>query len=177
MTAPHASWAAKGPTDREERAIKAFVGRAHELTSLDAVYSAADGPWVFLVEGPAGIGKSRLLGELPKQVGARAVQVVSVPATEFEESTPLQLIRDILDQFPDADTAALDRDPSGADARELARLLRRRLGVAPTSPAPPPRSPPRVRISPRRVHSNCSSKRQPCNDAWRGIRPSAGQGN
>ncbi|MET9486323.1 AAA family ATPase [Nocardia sp. NPDC006630] len=111
--------------------MKAFVGRAHELTSLDAVYSAADGPWVFLVEGPAGIGKSRLLGELSKQVGARAVQVVSVPATEFEESTPLQLIRDILEQFPDADTAALDRDPSGADARELARLLRRRLGAAP----------------------------------------------
>lgn len=60
------------------------------------------------MEGPAGIGKSRLLGEFAQREqrrrGPNGLRVISVPATEFEHSTPLQLVHDILDRFAELDT-------------------------------------------------------------------------
>lgn len=64
------------------------------------------------MEGPAGIGKSRLLGEFARREQDRAaagMRVVAVPATEFEQSSPLQLVHDILDRL-----AELDRLDRGA---------------------------------------------------------------
>ncbi|MRH87362.1 AAA family ATPase [Nocardia sp. SYP-A9097] len=87
------------------------------------------------MEGPAGIGKSRLLGEFARREQDRGattgLRVVSVPATEFEHSTPLQLVHDILDRISELPDPASTRDDC-SDPRELARLLRRRLGTEPT---------------------------------------------
>ncbi|WP_158607892.1 helix-turn-helix transcriptional regulator [Nocardia panacis] len=101
--------------------IDPFVGRAHELTTLDAAYREP-GSRVFLVEGPAGIGKSRLLTEFVRR--ARGLRTISVAATEYEQSTPRHLLLEI--------ACALEVEP-GVDTRDSVRRLRIALGSTPTA--------------------------------------------
>ncbi|UGT43052.1 AAA family ATPase [Nocardia yamanashiensis] len=87
------------PSDRphgKECAIEAFVGRDHQLTSLDAACTGSGGG-VVLVEGPAGIGKTRLLAEFARRCATR--RVVTVAATEFEQGAPLGLVEDLLERL------------------------------------------------------------------------------
>lgn len=110
---------------------RAFVGRVRELATLDATFDAS-GAWVLLVEGPAGIGKTRLVAEFARHAIGRGTRVVSVLATEFEQATPLQLVHEIVEQMPEADPAAVVDVLTGADIRGLSRMLRQRLGARPT---------------------------------------------
>lgn len=73
---------------------RAFVGRAAELAALTDL----DGPWLLLVEGPAGIGKSRLLAEFARRTPGR---IVLVTATEDAQTQPGYLLADIAEQLSD----------------------------------------------------------------------------
>ncbi|MFE3989593.1 AAA family ATPase [Nocardia tengchongensis] len=136
--------------------IEPFVGRVHELSTLDATYCTPGRHRVFLVEGPAGIGKSRLLAESVRHGRAAGLRAITVAATEYERSTPRQVLLDLADQLEhDADgyrygdgsgDSGTDGDarmvdPGGrtpdhgiatADTRESARWLRHRLAGTPT---------------------------------------------
>ncbi|MFE4462384.1 AAA family ATPase [Nocardia tengchongensis] len=138
--------------------IEPFVGRVHELSTLDATYCTPGRHRVFLVEGPAGIGKSRLLAESVRHARAAGLRAITVAATEYERSTPRQVLLDLADQLDhDADghrysdgngsgDSGTDGDghlvdPGGrtpehgiatADTRESARWLRHRLTGTPT---------------------------------------------
>ncbi|MBL1079183.1 AAA family ATPase [Nocardia sp. 2] len=128
---------------------RTFVGRAPELATLETTFDPG-GPWLLLVDGPAGIGKTRLITEFRQTVTALGIRLLAVPATEFEQSTPLHVAAEIIDQLPAAaaapasDTAAEVVDESACvsgtvadvlaegDTRELVRRLRSGLASEPT---------------------------------------------
>ncbi|MFF5036493.1 helix-turn-helix transcriptional regulator [Nocardia salmonicida] len=122
---------------------RAFVGRAAELAALTTTFTGPDAPWLLLVDGPAGIGKSRLIAEF---VGAARCRVLMVTGTEDARAQPRYLADDIVEQLDespvDADEApaapefaALDSSeiaPSAPDGADLARRVRRALGAKET---------------------------------------------
>jgi predicted ATPase len=73
-------------------------GRAVELRTLvDALGRAAGGrPAVVIVEGEAGIGKSRLLAEALEAARARGLQVVAGRGQDLERNRPFGLLADSL---------------------------------------------------------------------------------
>jgi hypothetical protein len=75
-----------------------LYGRAEEIRvlseALDAL--AAGRSAITLVEGEAGIGKTRLLAETLGQAGRRGFQVASGRAEELERSRPFGLVADAL---------------------------------------------------------------------------------
>ncbi|MFF2087621.1 AAA family ATPase [Nocardia sp. NPDC058176] len=85
---------------------RAFVGRAAELAALTTAFADADAPWLFLVEGPAGIGKSRLIAHFARAVRCR---VVLVTGTEDAQAHPRYLVDDIVEQLTD-DSSPADPD-------------------------------------------------------------------
>ncbi|QLY31723.1 AAA family ATPase [Nocardia huaxiensis] len=84
---------------------------------------------MYLVEGPAGIGKSRLLREFASRAQARGLRTVVVAATEFEQSSPHFLLMDIADRLDAENSEAVS---AGSGIRESARWLRQRLEAVPT---------------------------------------------
>lgn len=97
---------------------RAFVGRVAELATLTATFTAPEAPWLLLVEGPAGIGKSRLVAHFAHTAPCR---VLTVTGAEDAQLQPRYLAEDIAEQL--ADFAAEDdanpdrRRRDGADAR------------------------------------------------------------
>ncbi|MEU1181094.1 AAA family ATPase [Streptomyces sp. NPDC005820] len=84
-----------------------LVGRAGELARLDEVIAGlgrADVPAVVDISGDAGLGKSRLLGEVCARARRAGLVVLRGTATEFERYTPFQVFTDA---FADADPAFL----------------------------------------------------------------------
>jgi predicted ATPase len=96
-------------------------GREAELRALgDAVRQVASGhPAVVLVEGEAGIGKTRLLTETLTGARARGLQVVAGQAQELERTRPFGILAD-----------ALACTPTSPDPRRraVAALLTTRVG-------------------------------------------------
>ena len=96
-------------------------GREAELRALgDAVQQVASGhPAVVLVEGEAGIGKTRLLTETLTGARSRGLQVVAGRAQELERTRPFGVLAD-----------ALACTPTSPDPRRraLAALLATRVG-------------------------------------------------
>ncbi|MFD6393365.1 AAA family ATPase [Nocardia sp. NPDC060259] len=90
---------------------RAFVGRAAELSALTATFAAPDAPWLLLVEGPAGIGKSRLVAQFAQFAPCR---VFSVTGAEDARTQPRYLADDLVEQLTDSAVAAGGFDP-GAD--------------------------------------------------------------
>ncbi|WP_329223497.1 AAA family ATPase [Streptomyces sp. NBC_01485] len=93
-----------------------LVGRSGELKRLDAVIGGLgrDGvPAVVDIAADAGMGKSRLLGELCARARQRGLTVLRGRATEYERHTPFQTFTDA---FADVDRAFLD----SADVPEAA---------------------------------------------------------
>ncbi|WP_416982450.1 helix-turn-helix transcriptional regulator [Streptomyces sp. T028] len=87
-----------------------LIGRAGELALLDAVIGdlGRDGvPAVIDITADAGMGKSRLLGELRARARRSGLTVLSGRATEYERHTPFQ---PFTDAFADADPAFLASD-------------------------------------------------------------------
>ncbi|WP_410876497.1 AAA family ATPase [Nocardia sp. A7] len=93
---------------------RAFVGRATELAALTTTFTGPDAPWLLLVDGPAGIGKSRLIAEFAGAVSGRVVMVTGV---EDAQAQPGYLADDIVEQVgecaTDDDGAAVVDAPSG----------------------------------------------------------------
>ncbi|MEV0335981.1 AAA family ATPase [Nocardia sp. NPDC050717] len=97
---------------------RAFVGRAAELATLTATFTAPDGPWLLLVEGPAGIGKSRLIAHFAHAAPCR---VLTVTGAEDAQLQPRYLADDIAEQLGDfattvGDVAPRDRGTDRVDA-------------------------------------------------------------
>ncbi|MFD6272644.1 helix-turn-helix transcriptional regulator [Nocardia asteroides] len=77
---------------------RAFVGRTAELAALTTTFTGPDAPWVLLVEGPAGIGKSRLVARFAESVPCR---VFSVTGAEDARAQPGYLTDDLVEQLDD----------------------------------------------------------------------------
>ncbi|MFD6224913.1 helix-turn-helix transcriptional regulator [Nocardia asteroides] len=77
---------------------RAFVGRTAELAALTTTFTGPDAPWVLLVEGPAGIGKSRLVARFAESVPCR---VFSVTGAEDTRAQPGYLTDDLVEQLDD----------------------------------------------------------------------------
>ncbi|MFE3002461.1 hypothetical protein ACFXG4_46765, partial [Nocardia sp. NPDC059246] len=59
---------------------------------MNAACHAPGGDGVFLVEGPAGIGKSRLLSEFANGLEPDRWRTVVVAGTEYDQPTPHYLV-------------------------------------------------------------------------------------
>lgn len=98
------------------------MGRDAELGSLAGAVEevAGGGARTVLVRGEAGIGKTRMLGELPRLAAGR-LTVRGARATEFEREVPLAPVADLLDP---AAAGLLDGD--GAPSSPAERWRRHR---------------------------------------------------
>ena len=72
------------------RPAAAFVGRQEELARLEPLLSATldGGCRAVVVEGVAGIGKSRLIGELAESAGRAGLRCCEAPAIRWSGSPP-----------------------------------------------------------------------------------------
>jgi DNA-binding CsgD family transcriptional regulator len=98
-----------------------LVGRSFELSRLGSVIDhlgQSGSPAVVDITGEAGIGKSRLLGELGARALRAGLTVLRGRATEYERYMPFQPFRDA---FVDVDLSLLDTDPTLAEAAPVLR--------------------------------------------------------
>ena len=107
----------------------AFVGREKEFAQLQRRLNAAiQGECEFVVVGgEAGIGKSRLLGELETLAAARKIRVLHGRFVEQDQSFPYQGFCDAIQEFfrtKSASSAALDFSDFAADLGSLFPMLR-----------------------------------------------------
>jgi DNA-binding CsgD family transcriptional regulator len=96
-----------------------LLEREHELErvrgALRAVGHRAGG--VLAIEGPPGIGKSRLLDEAQLQAAHRGVRILSARATELEQGYPFGVVRQLFERpLLEADSETRDRWLAGAAA-------------------------------------------------------------
>jgi tetratricopeptide (TPR) repeat protein len=118
---------------QNEQGGATLPGRTLELQALDAALerAAAGHVELLLVEGEAGIGKSRLLRTWAVRAAASGVQVLSANCDELERSLPLQPVADALDGYlRGLPTPAAVVEALGPQHAVLAALLR-------ASPQPP----------------------------------------
>ncbi|MGH2521715.1 MAG: AAA family ATPase, partial [Anaerolineales bacterium] len=82
---------------RKEETQSALVGRQAELARLVALLDAvqAGGSHILLIEGEAGIGKSRLVDELVRLIRERGVAGLLGMGRSIEQQTPYRAWRDI----------------------------------------------------------------------------------
>ncbi|MEI7556465.1 adenylate/guanylate cyclase domain-containing protein [Candidatus Chlorohelix sp.] len=102
-----------GTVKRDHRQFNALVGRKKELEQLEeklvALKTEKQGG-VILIEGEAGIGKSRLVQELILKAGEMRVTVFSGAGDSIEKSTPYYAWRSIFSQLFDLEILAEPED-------------------------------------------------------------------
>ncbi|NLG54801.1 MAG: AAA family ATPase, partial [Rhodococcus sp.] len=115
---------------------RTFVGRETQLAALTGMHEGppASAPWITVIEGPAGIGKTRLISEYLERAPGR---VVKVTAGEFEQSMPLHIAHDIITGLSDphspGGTRTAEEDVlAGGDPRVMYETVRRALATEPT---------------------------------------------
>ncbi len=118
----------------DDALILPFVGRGDDYAWL--LEQRAE-PGLTLVEGEAGVGKTRLLHEVLRQVAGQGASVLRGRCYEFQDTVPYHAVNEAIGGYLEtASAAALDL-PLPALA-ELARLVpaicRLRPDVAPTQP-------------------------------------------
>jgi hypothetical protein len=118
------------PITRRAMLHRRFVGRERQLAELETMCGSSAVPtrWATLVEGAAGIGKTRLIHEFIRDLPGR---IVVVTAGEFEQATPLYIVHEILTRLNDT----LDAEAevlAGGDPRALLTRLRDALAAEPT---------------------------------------------
>jgi DNA-binding CsgD family transcriptional regulator len=101
------------------RRSEPLLERDGELGTIeDLVRAAASGDArLVLVEGPAGIGKTRLLAEARRRGAALGVHVVSARGSELEREFPFGVVRQLFEAElvdPDADARLLAGSAAGA---------------------------------------------------------------
>ena len=81
------------------RGDSSLLERDRELDVLDGlVQDALDGrPLVVLVEGPAGIGKTRLLAEARTRAGAAGFRVLAARGSDLERELPFGVVRQLFE--------------------------------------------------------------------------------
>jgi DNA-binding SARP family transcriptional activator/tetratricopeptide (TPR) repeat protein len=97
-----------------------LTDRDHELaaisTALDALAHGESG--LLLVEGPAGIGKTRLLAEARRMAGQRSVRVLSARGSQLEKAFGYAVVRQLFEpELVDADRRAVLLGGAAAAAR------------------------------------------------------------
>lgn len=95
-----------------------FVGRAGLLRGVEELVDGG-GPRVVLLEGPAGIGKSRILQELARRLTERGATVLAGSATEFEQVLPFGAFVDMIEA---AGRAGIGFPEGAGDHRQLSGL-------------------------------------------------------
>src|SRR4051794_40159857 len=92
----------------------ALLERERELTGLDRlVHDACEGRGrLVLVEGPPGIGKTRLLEEARVRASERGMVVLSARASELDREFPFSVVRQLFEPLV-----------AGADAARRSALL------------------------------------------------------
>jgi DNA-binding CsgD family transcriptional regulator len=111
-----------------------FVGRTREVLRIaELTQRSRDSSWIVVVDGPAGIGKSRLLEEIRRRHTQLGDRVLASRATEFEQVIPFGLFLDTIDALPGfAGRPFLGGDDengrSPVDQHRLYRGLREALG-------------------------------------------------
>ena len=100
-------------------------GRAGAIRELDALLDRAERGHgqVGMVEGEAGIGKSRLLQVWSQLVAGRGAQVVSVPCDELGRALPLQPLLDVVDVLVRQRAPDVAEEVLGPDVAVLGPLL------------------------------------------------------
>ncbi|MDQ6696952.1 MAG: AAA family ATPase [Actinomycetota bacterium] len=100
-------------------------GRTEAISLLDAMLDRAEHGHgqVVLVEGEAGIGKSRLLQVWVRRVEARGARSVAVACDEFAQDLPLQPVLDVADVLVRQSAGGTPEGVLGADVSVLGPLL------------------------------------------------------
>ena len=113
-----------------------LVGRDGVLARLESLVeesSAAHRPVTVLIEGPAGIGKTRVLDELAARLGDRADVLVGHCVALGEQTLPFAPLVDLLGELVRREGVATVRRWAGPAADELGRLAPALSGDAPPS--------------------------------------------
>ncbi|HEY7633763.1 MAG TPA: AAA family ATPase, partial [Thermoleophilaceae bacterium] len=88
-----------------------LVERERELETFDDLLSRGQsGPGLVLIEGPAGIGKTRLMDELIRRAGQTGMRVLAGRGGHLERDFPFGVVRQLF-------------EPALVDAGERERLL------------------------------------------------------
>jgi AAA ATPase domain len=97
-----------------------LLEREHELGVLDALLGAGadDAVRIAVIEGPAGIGKSRLIAALCERASDSGARVLSSRASELERAFPFGIVRQLFEplMFDPADRERLLADAAEAAA-------------------------------------------------------------
>lgn len=115
-----------------------LLERDTELAAIDGVVAAAAGETrVLLLEGPAGIGKTRLLAEGRRRAGAAGFRPLAARGSAFERGFPYGVVRQLFEpalRTPDVRERVFTG--AGAAAREVFDIVARpedgRLGAEPS---------------------------------------------
>jgi DNA-binding NarL/FixJ family response regulator len=98
-----------------------LLEREQELSALDRLLTGAvhGGPRLVLIEGAAGIGKSRLIAELRERASLRGIGVLAASGSDLEREFPFGVVRQLFEPLL-ADAGARERllgDAAAAAAR------------------------------------------------------------
>jgi class 3 adenylate cyclase/tetratricopeptide (TPR) repeat protein len=121
---PIAVYRPVGRTAVSGRAQHDVVGRTHELTVLNAQIETARGgghAGLAILEGEAGLGKSRLVTEVSRRAGEHGLRVFTAAADAIEQSTPYYAWRPV---FSALFEIALDDDSQTIRERITRRMAR-----------------------------------------------------
>jgi DNA-binding CsgD family transcriptional regulator len=117
-----------------------LLEREHEVERVRAALRAVgrrDGG-IVVIEGAAGIGKSRLLEMAVARASDLGFRVLSARATELEQGFPFGVVRQLFERLlTEADSADRDRWRSGAAAL-AAEVVTGAPTIVPTAPSPGP---------------------------------------
>jgi DNA-binding CsgD family transcriptional regulator len=119
-----------------------LIGRSAEMTALqECIEAAASGQGgVVLLSGEAGIGKSRLVGELQRSAEALAFQLLGGQCFPADRSCPYAPLLDLLHAFLAPLSASQIATALGPSARVLFPLLPERVQHLPELASLPPLS-------------------------------------
>src|SRR4029077_19611443 len=128
------------PVDRPDPPPAALLEREHEVERFKAVVDDAGrgAGGVLVVEGVAGIGKSRLLEQARDRAADRGLRVLNARATELEQGFPFGVVQQLFERpLLEADSSERERWLTGA-ASLAQDVLSEATGTASGDGAPRP---------------------------------------